>query len=610
MIKNKSFEFSPLPHSQKIRNTSDLAVPETLYFTTKEEFDEAVGQDFIDYANKITEGGQKFLVGLAHGQSPAGAYEYILEHYNEIRRSSLIRFTFTNSRLKRQRGLEGVTDARELLTKMLRQGLITKDQILGRSLNRDDIEQYTLGFNNQLKSYLEKHNKVGFDYVFLSFDPSGRVAGVSRKSKAFGSDELVMVVDDLEEKEITGTPNFLAKAKRIAFLATKSDKRRPLAWLYYRWGKANESPSFLRHISNVEERMTVFIDDQALTWPQTKIVRQTAYGESTIRLDFAKAYDKDAVEKLPIVLLIHGFLGLNSFDGILAAMPTHRCIGAAMHYGSIPHDLPPKLYSEHVVKNINEVVTYFGEKGHSVYIFDHSMGNTYFMLMDRDYKSLPGIQKYLCGRIGANPFFAEHAKHAFLGFLDNVLLPAVSFRKNTGEKTMLMTLRRLVPFDTRKGVRSRGIKLTDWLIRKDSLIREHLWKASQERILYIMTNLESVPHLDRIPIERALNRLPAKVFAIQVHAALLESKSHDKQTSMENMAKYNVPILILKSEKDAIAKFSPKIHRTPNVTVIDVTDEKETDLFREHLYHMVNPEKSAKIIIDFVEGVEAQRSGI
>jgi len=235
------------------------------------------------------------------------------------------------------------------------------------------------------------------------------------------------------------------------------------------------------------------------------------------------------------------------------------------------------------------------------------MGNTYFMLLDRDYKSLPGIQKYLCGRIGANPFFAEHAKHAFIGFLDNVLLPAVSFRENVGEKTMLMTLRHLVPLDTRKGVRHRGIKLTDWLIRKDSVTRERLWQIAKERILYIMTNLDSVPHLDRIPIERALSRLPAKVFAIQVHAALFESKSHDKQTSMENMAKYNVPILILKSEKDAIAKFSSQLHQTPNVTVVDVTNEKETDLFREHLYHMVNPEKATNIIVDFVERVEAQR---
>ncbi|BDS11767.1 6-phosphogluconolactonase [Aureispira anguillae] len=607
MTKNKSFVFTPLNNSQKIDKTNELAVPNTRYFKSKEAFDAAVGRDFIDYANATTSLGQKFLVGLAHGQSPAGAYQYILEHFHEIKRSSLIRFTFTNSRLKRQRGLEGVMDARALLTKMLRKGLITKDQILGRSLDRENIEQYAIGFNTNLRDYLRQNNKVGYDYVFLSFDPTGRVAGISRNSEAFDSNELVIIVDDLGEPELTGTPQFLAKAKRIAFLATKSDKRRPLAWLYYRWGKVNESPSFLRHIDQVRERMTVFIDDHALTWPQIEIVRQTPYGSSTIRLDFAKPYDPNATEKLPVVLLIHGFLGLNSFDSILTALPTHDYIGTAMHYGSIPHDLPPSLYSDHVVKNIDEVISYFGKKGHPVYIFDHSMGNTYFMLMDRDYDQLPGVKHYLYGRIGSNPFFCEHAKHAFVGFLDNVLLPAVSFRQNIGVKTMLMTLRRLVPLDTKKGVRQRGIKLTDWLIRKDSLMREKLWQAVKERILHLMTNLESVPHLDRIPIERALSRLPAKVFAIQVHAALLESKSHDKQKSMPNMAKHNIPILILKSKKDAIAKFSPQLHKTPNITVIDVTNPDEDDLFREHLYHMVNPEKSTRIIIDFIKRAEAKR---
>lgn len=608
MTKNKSFEFTPLNNSQKIDDENKFPVPETRYFKTKETFDIAIGKDFIDYANKTTARGQKFLVGLAHGQSPAGAYEYILEHYHEIRRSALIRFSFTNSRLKRQRGLEGVMDARALLTKMLRKGLITKDQILGRSLNREDIERYAIGFNEKLKAYLEQNNKTGFDYVFLSFDPTGRVAAVSRNSKAFDSNELVVLVDDLGEKELTGTPNFLRQAKRIAFLATKSDKRRPLAWLYYRWGKANESPSFLRHIDQVKERMTVFIDDQALTWPQIEIVRQTPYGMSRIRLDFAKTYNPEAAEKLPVVLLIHGFLGLNSFDGILTALPTQDYIAAAMHYGSIPHDLPPKLYSEHVVKNIDAVISYFGSKGHPVYIFDHSMGNTYFMMLDRDYDKLLGVKKYLCGRIGANPFFCEHAKHAFVGFLDNVLLPAVSFRKNAGGKTMLMALRRLVPLDTKKGVRRRGIKLTNWLIRKDSVMRERIWQAVKERILYLMTNLESVPHLDRIPIERALSRLPAKVFAIQVHAALLESKTHDKQKSMENMAKHNIPILILKSEKDVIARFAPQLHKTPNVTVIDVTNLEEKDLFREHLYHMVNPEKTTTTIINFIRRVEAEKT--
>lgn len=108
-------------------------------------------------------------------------------------------------------------DARAFLTKMLRKGLITKDQILGRSLNRDDIDQYAEGFNNRLKNYLKENNKVGFDYVFLSFDPTGKVAAVSRNSEAFASDELVIIVDDVGEKEITGTPSFLAKSKRIAF---------------------------------------------------------------------------------------------------------------------------------------------------------------------------------------------------------------------------------------------------------------------------------------------------------------------------------------------------------------------------------------------------------
>ena len=610
MTRNKSFEFLPTSPSQKIKTPKAYQVPETRYFRTQEAFDKAVGQDFIDYANKITDRGQKFLVGLAHGQSPQGAYQYIFEHYHEIRRSSLIRFSFTNSKLKRQRGLAGIMDAQRLLTKMLRRGMINKDQILGRSLNREDIESYAQGFNDKLKTYLNKNNKKGFDYVFLSFDPKGKVAGVSRYSTAFNSEEPVVIVEDRDsgELEITGTPAFLSKAKRIAFLATKADKRRPLAWLYHQLGKANESPSFLRYIDNVRKRMTVFIDDRALTWPQVEIVRHTPYGPSTIRLDVAQPYDENAGTKLPVVLLIHGFLGLNSFDGILTALPTTKYVAAAMHYGSIPHDLPFQMYSQHVVRNIDAVVQHFGERGHPVYIFDHSMGNTYFLLMDRDFDKLPGIKNYLCGRIGANPFFAEHAKHANIGFLDAVLLPAVKFRSNVGGKTMLYTLRRMLPFDTRKGVRKRGLIFTEWLIRKNSTARERLWMAAKERIMYVMRNLESVPHLDRIPIERALNRLPAKLFAIQVHAALRESISHDGQKSLANMAKHRIPILILKSKRDAIAKFVPRLHRTPNVNVIDVTNATETDLFREHLYHMANPLKASKIIRNFVDSNERLRN--
>jgi 6-phosphogluconolactonase/glucosamine-6-phosphate isomerase/deaminase len=604
MTKNKSFDFTPFKKIQKIDELGDSTIPETRYFKTKEDFDIAIGQDFIDYANRTTEKGIKFLVGLAHGKSPAGAYEYIFKHYHEIKRSDLIRYSFTNSMLKRQRNLEGVMDATAFLTKMLRRGMIEKDQILGRSLNREDIVEYNKGFNEKLGIYLKENNKNSFDYVFASFDPTGRVAGIARNSEAFDSNDLVVLVDDLGEKEITITPQFLMRTKRIAFLATKADKRRPLAWLYYRFGKINESPSFLRYIENVQERMTVFIDDKALTWPQVEFVRQTKFGPSTIRLDLAKPYDENATEKLPVILLVHGFLGLNSFDSILTALPSHLYIGAAMHYGSIPHDLPPKLYSQHVVKNIDKAISFFGSKGHPVYLFDHSMGNTYFMLMDRDFNQLEGVKNYLRGRIGANPFFCENAKHAFLGFLDNVLIPAVSFRSNAAEKTLLVTVRRLIPLDSRKGVIRRGINLTEWLIAKDSAMRERIWQSAKERILYLMTNLESVPHLDRIPIEQALSRLPAKVFAIQVHAALEEARSHDEQESLPNMLKHKIPILILKSEKDAIAKYAQKVYQTPNVRVIDVTNDKEKDLFREHLYHMVNPEDATRIIVNFVEESE------
>ncbi len=285
MVKNNDFSFRSIANDRLQDDEGGYQMPETRYFHSKEAFDRAVGQDFIDYANKITDRGQKVLVGLAHGQSPAGAYAYIFEHYHEIRRSSLIRFTFTNSRLKRQRGLEAVKDAKWLLTRLLRKGLISKNQVLGRNLNRDDIDDYAAGFNDSLKDYLLQHNKQGYDYVFLSFDPTGRVAGVARNSAAFESKEPVIVVEDNEtgEREITGTPYFLGKSKRIAFLATKSDKRRPLAWLYHRDGKPDESPSFLRHIDRVRERMTVFIDDRALTWPQVSLVRKTPYGNSVIR---------------------------------------------------------------------------------------------------------------------------------------------------------------------------------------------------------------------------------------------------------------------------------------------------------------------------------------
>lgn len=575
--------------------------PETRYFKSKDLFDKEVGQDFINTANQQTITGRKFLVGLSHGQSPAGAYQYILDNIRDLKRPELLRFTFVNSPLLRQRNLKGVMDAKRFLMHLIRARHINKIQILGRTLNRTSLEQYVVEFNRELGEYLTEERKVGMDFVFLAADPSGRVAGISRYSEAFGSKAIAVVVNDRKEQELTATPHFLMQSARIAFLATKADKRRPLAWLYYRWGQPDESPSFLRYMDNVKKRMTVFIDDKALTWPQIALVRQTPFGETAIKVDIAKPYNEQSKRKLPVVLLVHGFLGLNSYDALLTAIPSNKYIAAAMHYGSVPHDLPPRDYSKHIVKNIDHVVRYFGEKGHPVYIFDHSMGNIYFLMMDRDFNELHGINTYLRGRIGANPFFGEEAKHAMLGFMDNVILPS---GQGIMEKALFVAARNVIPWDSRVGVRNRGIGLSDWLISKDSSIRERVWKAAKERIMYLMTNMGSLPHLNRIPIEQALSRLPAKLFAIQTHSALVESKAFDKQVGLVNMTIHGIPVLILKSEKDGVAKYVHRLYRGDGIVVRDVTDHDEKDLFREHLFHMVQPLQTANIIDRFISETE------
>ncbi|MEZ5023216.1 MAG: hypothetical protein R2728_08160 [Chitinophagales bacterium] len=390
--------------------------PTTRYFKTREEFDIAVGRDFITHANLITKQGQEFFVGLAHGQSPAGAYQYILDYFHEIKHPHLLKFTATNSHLKRQRDLKDVFNATEFLKALIQKEYIAKEQVLGKRYNREKMQDYADTYNFDLAKYLEKTNKEGFDYVFTASDSRGRVAAIARKSTAFDSEEIMVVVSERREEELTITPHFLKKSKRIAFLATKADKRRPLAWLYSRWGSPDESPSFLRYVEDVAIKMTVFVDDAALTWPQIEIFRPSKYGGSTIRIDLATTYNEDAKRKLPVVLLIHGFLGLNSFDGLLTSLPSRKYIGAAMHYGTIPDDLPPKSYSKHISKNIDAAVGFFGSKGHPVYIFDHSMGNIYFLLADLEFDNLPNVQKYLKGRIGANPFFGNEAKHALKGF--------------------------------------------------------------------------------------------------------------------------------------------------------------------------------------------------
>jgi 6-phosphogluconolactonase/glucosamine-6-phosphate isomerase/deaminase len=596
------------PSSEILTKADRPEVPDTKYFLTRDEFDKAVGKDFIKHANRTLEKGQMFMVGLSHGKSPSGAYRYIFEHYSELKNPRNIRYTFVNSPTLRQRDTDGVMDAREFVKKMFRTGLVTREQIIGYNFNRESLEAYAADFNQSVSNFLKEHEKEGFDYVFLACNPSGRVAAIDRNSKAFDSTDIAVIVNDRREKELTGTPYFLKLSKRIAFLATKADKRRPLAWLYAADAKKNESPGFLRYVPNIQKRMTVFIDDTALTWPQIEVVRETPYGNSVIRVDTANPYNENAKEKLPVIILIHGFLGLNSFDGLLATIPSHLYIAAAMHYGSIPNDLPPAEYSHHIARNINAVVDYFGSKGHPVYIFDHSMGNIYFMMIDRELDKYPAVKKYLKGRIGANPFFGEESKHAILGFLDNVILPALSFAKGLAAKTLIVTLRKMIPLDTKSGVRRRGINLSDWLISKESSMRDRIWGAAKERILYLMTNMDSLPHLNRIPIERALNRLPAKVFAIQTHSALEQSIAFDKQIGLLNIPKRNIPVLILKSERDGVARFVPRMYQGKNVEVIDVTNEQEHDLFREHLYHMVNPERTSEIIDNFIQRTQSQES--
>ncbi len=580
--------------------------PDTRYFKSKEEFNEAVGKDFIAYANKVLEKGEKLLVGLSHGQSPSGAYQYIFDNYTKIKNPKNIYYSFVNSPLKSQERLVGIFHAGPFLKTLVRTGMITREQVLGRNIDDENLEAYMEEFNYTLTNFLKENNKSGFDYAFLASNPKGRIAGIERNSKAFESKDVSTLVLLNKEKEITTTPYFLQQTKRIAFLATKSDKRRPLAWLYSTTAKSTESPSFIRFIDNVKERLTVFIDDEALTWPQIEIKRDTRFGTTTIRLDLTYPYKENAKEKLPVILLIHGFLGLNSFDGLLTTLPTTKYIAAAMHYGTIPNDLPVDDYSKHVMRNINAVVEFFGDRGHPVYIFDHSMGNIYFLMSDHYIDELPGIKKYLRGRIGANPFFGEEAKHALLGFLDNVIIPSMSFSESIIEKPFVLAFRRIIPLDSKNGVRKRGITFSEMLINKKDSANSNIWKAMKSRIIYLMANMDSLPHLNRIPIEKALNKIPPKVFAIQVHSALQESVNFDKQKGLVNMLKLNKRILILKSEKDGVAKFVPRLYEgDDSIQIIDVTNKDETDLFREHLYHMVDPQLTTRIIDNFITEVEA-----
>lgn len=599
---------APIANTRSSNYNSNLInnfrAPKTVYCKTPEEFNEQIGRDFIDFVNRVTKVENECVVGLSHGQSPSGAYEYILKHYHEIKRPEKLHYTCINSKLRRQRGLVEVMDALSFLRTLLSTGKITKDQIIGRKLDRDNLEEYKNGLNIILEDYLKRSGKEGLDYVFVATDPNGQVAGITKNSMAFKSKkQIVEIVTDTKEPELTYAPWFLKKTSRIAFLATKSDKRRPLAWLYYRWASRTESPSFLRYMDDVEKRMIVFIDETALTWPQVVITRDTSYGESDIRLDVSIPFDKDAEEKLPVVIFIHGFLGLNTFDALLAFLPSEKYVAAALHYGTVPYDLPKEEYSQFVARNIDHAIGFFGGLGHPVYIFDHSMANTYLRMMDYDIENYPNLKKFLSGRISANPFFGQEAKHAGKNFLDAVILKA---KLSAADRVMFTSTSKMIPALSKKAFRNTGIRLANWLIRTDSAINNRIWRAVKERILELVTDMDSLPALNKIPIRHTLNRLPIKIFAIQVYSALTESKRLDMYRGDSGFETNQIPILILKSEIDPIARFVPSIHEHRNNVIIkDITNYKETDIFREHLYYMIHPRDTIKFIDEFIDEVES-----
>ena len=107
--------------------------------------------------------------------------------------------------------------------------------------------------------------------------------------------------------------------------------------------------------------------------------------------------------------------------------------------------------------------------------------------------------------------------------------------------------------------------------------------------------------LNIIPLKKALSRLNSKLFAIQIFSALTDYAQFDKQKGLPNFEENELPILIIKSERDAVAKFVPRIYKGKNIEVIDVTRYKEKNLFREHLYHMLYPKKTVEMVSEFIE---------
>ena len=104
-------------------------------------------------------------------------------------------------------------------------------------------------------------------------------------------------------------------------------------------------------------------------------------------------------------------------------------------------------------------------------------------------------------------------------------------------------------------------------------------------------------------VQLASVRVVTEVALARAKLARLESFRRNLSATIVQQ----IPILVIKSERDAVAKFDASIHQTDNIMVLDVTNPKETDLFREHLFHMAHPIKATKIISDFVDKIEKNR---
>jgi hypothetical protein len=122
--------------------------PQIKYQKSRKEFDIAVGEDFIQSANKFhSKKEERYLVGLSHGQSPSGAYTYILENYSRIKRPDLIRYTFINTPSKRLSKSINYLDANAFLHELQDRKLLEKENVLGSSLHVSNIEEYSVEFN-------------------------------------------------------------------------------------------------------------------------------------------------------------------------------------------------------------------------------------------------------------------------------------------------------------------------------------------------------------------------------------------------------------------------------------------------------------------------------